>query len=48
MQKSNKLSGQIKILLLFLAAAMVLAFAVWGPEKLSKYRDVKILDQVTV
>lgn len=36
------------IVILLIAAGLVLAFALWGPEALAVYRDRTILDQVTV
>lgn len=38
--------SRINIIVLLAAAAMVLVFAVWGPENISKYRDRKTLNQV--
>ncbi len=42
--KQNKLS----VIVLITVAALVSAFALWGPEAISTYRDQKTLNQVTV
>lgn len=42
MQKKSK----VNIVLLLAVAALILIFAVWGPENISKYRDRQTLNQV--
>lgn len=37
-----------KNLFLLLAAFLIMVLAVWGPEKLARYKDDKILNQITV